>query len=82
MRRKYKFGDKVKVLKHVDGTTWDDKVEVGMVGFVLNYEPKSLFPVHVQFLGFSEVFKFEELGYLNSNIKYELLWNTISLLKY
>ena len=74
MRRKYKFGDKVKVLKHVDGTTWDDKVEVGMIGFVLDCEPKAEIPVHVQFVGFSELFKFEELEYLNSNIEGEWLW--------
>ena len=69
MRRKYKFGDKVKVLKQTDGTTWSDKVEVGMIGFVLDCEPKAIHPVHVQFVGFSEIFKFEELEYLNSNIE-------------
>ena len=71
MKRKYKFGDKVKVLKHIDETTWEDRVEVGMIGFVLNCEPKAKYPVHVQLVGFSEVFKFEELEYLNGNIKYE-----------
>ena len=69
MRRKYKFGDKVKVLKQTNGTAWNDKVEVGMIGFVLDCEPKAIHPVHVQFLGFSELFKFEELEYLKSNIE-------------
>ena len=69
MKTDYMFGDRVKVLPKLDETTgYTDKVNVGYTGFVLNNNG-STFPVEVQFVGYSEVFMYEELEFLNSNIE-------------
>ena len=69
MKTDYVFGDRVKVLPKLDGTTrYTDKINVGNIGFVLNNKG-STFPVEVQFVGNSEVFMYEELEFLNSNIE-------------
>ena len=69
MKTNYVFGDRVKVLPKLGETTgYTDKVNVGSTGFVLNNNG-STFPVEVQFVGYSEVFMYEELEFLNSNIE-------------
>ena len=69
MKTDYVFGDRVKVLPKIDEATgYTDKVNVGSNGFVLNNNG-STFPVEVQFVGYSEVFMYEELEFLNSNIE-------------
>ena len=75
MKTDYVFGDLVKVLPKLDeAIEYSDKVKDGDIGFVLNNK-SSTFPVEVQFVGYSEVFMYEELEFLNSNIEddwYEL----------
>ena len=69
MKTDYVFGDRVKVLPELDETIdYTDKLNVGDIGFVLNNNG-STFPVEVQFVGYSEVFMYEELEFLNSNIE-------------
>ena len=69
MKTNYVFGDRVKVLPKLGETTgYTDKVNVGSTGFVLNNNG-STFPVEVQFVGYSEVFMYKELEFLNSNIE-------------
>ena len=69
MKTDYVFGDRVKVLSKSDeAMIYSNDIEVGDIGFVLNNNG-STFPVEVQFVGYSEVFMYEELDFLNSNIE-------------
>ena len=69
MKINYVFGDRVKVLpKSDEAMIYSNDIEVGDTGFVLNNDG-STFPVEVQFVGYSEVFMYEELEFLNSNIE-------------
>ena len=69
MKTDYVFGDRVKVLpKSDEAMIYSNDIEVGDTGFVLNNNC-STFPVEVQFVGYSEVFMYEELDFLNSNIE-------------
>ena len=69
MKTDYVFGDRVKVLPKIgEVTEYSDRVKDGDIGFVLNNKG-SIFPVEVQFVGHSEVFMYEELDFLNSNIE-------------
>ena len=69
MKTDYVFGDRVKVLpKSDEAMIYSNDIEVGDTGFVLNNNG-STFPVEVQFVGNSEVFMYEELEFLNSNIE-------------
>ena len=69
MKTNYVFGDRVKVLPKLDETVgYTDKLNVGDIGFVLNNNGTT-FHVEVQFVGYSEVFMYEELYFLNSNIE-------------
>ena len=69
MKTDYVFGDLVKVLpKSDEAMIYSNDIEVGDTGFVLNNNG-STFPVEVQFVGYSEVFMYEELDFLNSNIE-------------
>ena len=69
MKTDYVFGDRVKVLpKSDEAMIYSNDIEVGDIGFVLNNNG-STFPVEVQFVGYSEVFMYEELEFLNSNIE-------------
>ena len=69
MKTDYVFGDRVKVLpKSDEAMIYSNDIEVGDTGFVLNNNG-STFPVEVQFVGHSEVFMYEELYFLNSNIE-------------
>ena len=69
MKVNYVFGDRVKVLPKLDAATeYSINTNVGDTGFVLNNNG-STFPVEVQFVGYSEVFMYEELDFLNSNIE-------------
>ena len=69
MKTDYVFGDRVKVLPKLDAATeYSINTNVGDIGFVLNNNG-STFPVEVQFVGYSEVFMYEELDFLNSNIE-------------
>ena len=69
MKTNYVFGDRVKVLpKSDEATEYSDMVKDGDIGFVLNNNG-SKFPIKVQFVGYSEVFMYEELYFLNSNIE-------------
>lgn len=69
MKTDYVFGDRVKVLpKSDEAMIYSNDIEVGDTGFVLNNNG-STFPVEVQFVGYSEVFMYEELDFLNSNIE-------------
>ena len=68
MKTNYVFGDRVKVLPKPDeAMVYSNDIEVGDAGFVLNNNG-STFPVEVQFVGYSEVFMYEELEFLNSSI--------------
>ena len=65
MKTKYEFGDKVKVLTKRDGSTEYRKGVVdGIVGFVISDDGSDKFPVEVQFVGFSELFNYDELEFL------------------
>ena len=69
MKTDYVFGDRVKVLpKSDEAMIYSNDIEVGDTGFVLNNNGPT-FPVEVQFVGYSEVFMYEELDFLNSNIE-------------
>ena len=69
MKTDYVFGDRVNVLPKLAETTgYTDKANVGDIGFVINNNG-STFPVEVQFVGYSGVFMYEELYFLNSNIE-------------
>jgi ribosomal protein L21E len=71
MKTDYVFGDRVKVLPKLDETTdYSNKVYDGDTGFVLG-NTGSTFPVEVQFVGYTEVFMYEELEFLGSNIEDE-----------
>ena len=68
MKTDYVFGDRVKVLpKSDEAMIYSNAIEEGDIGFVLNNNG-STFPVEVQFVGYSEVFMYEELHFLNSSI--------------
>lgn len=69
MKTNYVFGDRVKVLPKLDeATDYATNITVGDVGFIINNNGIA-FPVEVQFVGYSEVFMYEELEFLNSNIE-------------
>ena len=69
MKTNYVFGDRVKVLPKLDETIgYTYMVKVGDTGFVLNNNGSTL-PVEVQFVGYTEVFMYAELEFLNSNIE-------------
>ena len=70
MKTDYKFGDKVKVLPKRDGSTdyWKGVI-VGAVGFVISDDGSDKFPVEVQFVGFSELFNYDELEFLGESIE-------------
>ena len=68
MKTKYKFGDKVKVLpKREDSTEYWNGVVVGAVGFVIYDDGGDKFPVEVQFVGFTELFNYDELEFLGDS---------------
>ena len=70
MKTKYKFGDNVKVLTKRDGSTeYRNGVVDGIVGFVISDDGGDKFPVEVQFVGFSELFNYDELEFLGENIE-------------
>lgn len=69
MKTKYDFGDKVKVLpKRDDSTEYLDGVVEGDVGFVTSDDGSDKFPVEVQFVGFTELFNYDELEFLGESI--------------
>lgn len=69
MKTDYVFGDRVKVLPKLDeATEYSINTTVGDIGFVLNTNG-STFPVEVKFPDYTEVFMYEELEFLNSNIE-------------
>ena len=69
MKTKYEFGDKVKILpKREDSTGYLEGVVDGIVGFVLSDDGSDKFPVEVQFVGFSELFNYDELEFLGGSI--------------
>ena len=69
MKTNYVFGDRVKVLPKLDAATeYSINTNVGDVGFVFNNND-STFPVEVKFPDYVEVFMYEELEFLNSNIE-------------
>ncbi|MEG0407400.1 MAG: hypothetical protein RR623_00880 [Bacilli bacterium] len=68
MKTDYKFGDKVKVLLKREGSTeYHDSVVEGIVGFVISDDGSDKFPVEVQFVGFSELFNYDELEFLGES---------------
>ena len=68
MKTKYEFGDKVKVLpKREDSTEYREGVTNGIVGFVISDDGSDEFPVEVQFVGFSELFNYDELEFLGGS---------------
>ena len=70
MKTDYKFGDKVKVLpSQEDSTEYRNGVVVGAVGFVISDDGSGKFPVEVQFVGFSELFNYDELEFLGESIE-------------
>ena len=70
MKTNYEFGDKVKVLTKQDGSTeYRNGVVDGIVGFVISDDGSDKFPVEVQFVGFSELFSYDELEFLGENIE-------------
>ena len=72
MKTKYEFGDKVKVLTKRDGSTeYRSGVVDGIVGFVISDDGSDKFPVEVQFVGFSELFNYDELEFLGEDIENE-----------
>lgn len=71
MKTDYVVGDRVKVLPKLDAATdYSINVCVGDSGFVINNRGNS-FPVEVQFDDYTEVFMYEELEFLGSNIEDE-----------
>ena len=72
MKTDYVFGDEVRVLKQTHGTEYRPEVKDGDIGFVLSCDDNAtIYPVEVQFVGFSECFMFNELEFVNSNIEDE-----------
>ena len=70
MKTKYEFGDKVKVLpSQEDSTEYRNGVVDGIVGFVISDDGSDNFPVEVQFVGFSELFNYDELEFLGGSIE-------------
>ena len=70
MKTDYKFGDKVKVLTKREGSIeYCNGVVDGIVGFVIYYDGSDEFPVEVQFVGFSELFNYDELEFLGESIE-------------
>ena len=70
MKTDYEFGDKVKVLTKRDGSTeYRSGVVDGDVGFVISDDGSDKFPVEVQFVGFSELFNYDELEFLGESIE-------------
>lgn len=68
MKTDYKFGDKVKVLDERYGSTeYCKDVVDGIVGFVISDNGSDTFPVEVQFVGFSELFNYDELEFLGGS---------------
>ena len=68
MKTKYEFGDKVKILpKREDSTEYLDGVVEGDVGFAISDDGSDKFPVEVQFVGFSELFNYDELEFLGDS---------------
>ena len=68
MKTDYKFGDKAKVLTKQDGSTeYYNGVVDGIVGFVISDDGSDKFPVEVQFVGFSELFNYDELEFLGES---------------
>ena len=68
MKTKYEFGDKVKILPKREGSTkYLEGVVDGIVGFVLSDDGSDKFPVEVQFVGFSELFNYDELEFLGES---------------
>lgn len=68
MRTDYRFGDKVKILtKREDSTEYRDGVVDGIIGFVISDDGSDKFPVEVQFVGFSELFNYDELEFLGDS---------------
>ena len=68
MKTDYKFGDKVKVLtKREDSIEHWNSVVVGAVGFIISDDGCDKFPVEVQFVGFSELFNYDELEFLGES---------------
>ena len=71
MKTDYRYGDWVEVLQRKeDSTNYSSNIKVGDIGFVIG-KHNLAFPVEVQFIGHSECFLYEELKFLNSNIKEE-----------
>ena len=71
MKTDYRFGDLVEVLQRKEESkNYSSNIKVGDVGFVVG-KHNLTFPVEVQFIGHSECFLYEELKFLNSNIKEE-----------
>lgn len=69
MKTDYVFGDRVKVLPKLDAATdYSVNVCVGDSGFVINNRGNA-FPIEVQFDDYTEVFMYEELEFLGSNIE-------------
>ena len=70
MKTKYDFGDKVKILtKREDSTEYRNGVVEGIVGFVISDDGSDKFPVEVQFVGFTELFNYDELEFLGDSIE-------------
>ena len=70
MKTDYKFGDKVKVLpSQEESTEYRNGIVDGVVGFVIYDDGSDKFPVEVQFVGFSELFNYDELEFLGENIE-------------
>ena len=68
MKTKYDFGAKVKVLsKRDDSTEYHNGVVEGDFGFVISDDGSDKFPVEVQFVGFSELFNYDELEFLGDS---------------
>ena len=69
MKTKYEFGAKVKVLpKREDSTEYRKDVYDGIIGFVISDDGIDKFPVEVQFVGFSELFNYDEFEFLGESI--------------
>ena len=72
MKTDYNFGDKVKVLpKREDSTEYRNGVVECAVGFVVSDDGSDKFPVEFQFVGFSELFNYDELEFLGEIIENE-----------
>ena len=70
MKTDYNFGDKVKVLAKREGSAkYCNGVVEGIVGFVISDDGSDKFPVEVQFVGFTELFNYDELEFLGESIE-------------